>query len=512
DTRAGEELGRIWRVVRDDDPLRARRENGVTRDLAEQTGARTTTPAVGPGALTLDGSADPYERFVVLARALGDLNGLSRDQVLALREDPSFLVAAHRRMHDAGGVKAATAELIDTAADWQRLGMELSDSAALPFVGILGCELAFLEGERDLVRRLLLPTGVPDLRRAVLERALQVAAFRDLVEEARAWLPPADLALLEPVAVVPAPTPDEVQAERRRLDGVAALFGNASRGRAHFEAKCATCHRLDDVGEVVGSDLAALTDTSTDVLLTALLEPSRDLYPQFQDYALRTTDGRVFGGMFQDEGPSFVRLRGVDGQVHTAARSEIDALVATGRSFMPAGLVADLTPQEVADLLAFVRAPRTPPKQLPGNEPAPVRRDAHGQWHMTASAAAVYGPELIYEQPTRNLGYWHSAQDHATWQVLVPEEVTVDVWVEFACADSSAGGTWLLEGAGQVLRGEVPGTGPDWSRYVRARVGRLTLPAGEQRFVCRAEEDPPRSLLDLRRFSFVPPGEEPGDE
>ncbi len=345
------------------------------------------------------------------------------------------------------------------------------------------------------------------LRRAEADPALR----RGLTPARRATLAehPDEAVAERARALFDVPRPPEVAAEFARLSTVDDSNADPARGREHFETLCSTCHYLDDLGQELGPDLAALTDRSTTGLLTALLDPSRDFLAPYQDYVLRTTDGRGLGGRVYDEASTYVRLRASDGRIQTAVRTEIEELSATGRSFMTEGLLAELSVQDVADLLAFLRAPRTPPKRFEGNQPAPVVADPHGEWHLTAGSAAIYGPELIYEVPTRNLGYWHTAQDHARWTVVVETEVEVDVWVEWACADSSAGETFLLDGAGALVSGEVEGTGPDWSHYVRAKVGRLTLAPGQHRFECRPAADPGRSLFDLRGFALVPVGQKP---
>src|SRR5262249_702626 len=53
----------------------------------------------------------------------------------------------------------------------------------------------------------------------------------------------------------------------------ATLTGDAVRGQAVFAKSCSVCHRLKDVGHVVGPDLAALANKSSLYLLTEILDP-----------------------------------------------------------------------------------------------------------------------------------------------------------------------------------------------------------------------------------------------
>ena len=171
---------------------------------------------------------------------------------------------------------------------------------------------------------------------------------------------------------------------------------------------------------------------------------------------------------------------------------------------MPAGLLAELSPSEVADLLAYLRAPREERKIFPGNTPRPVERDGSESFDLSADRAELYGPEILYEPDVGCLGYWHGATDRAVWTVVNDVAREVDVWIEWACAEHSAGARFVLDGLDGSVGAVVTGTGPDWSRYRWRRVGAATLPAGTRRVECRPEFDPPAALFDLRRVLLAP--------
>ena len=56
-----------------------------------------------------------------------------------------------------------------------------------------------------------------------------------------------------------------------------------------------------------------------------------------------------------------ITLRGQDGKEHTILRSDLDELASTAKSLMPEGLEGDLSRQDLADVIAFVRAASTLP-------------------------------------------------------------------------------------------------------------------------------------------------------
>ena len=148
------------------------------------------------------------------------------------------------------------------------------------------------------------------------------------------------------------------------LDAFAAartLPGDAGRGRAVFERACASCHRLGPLGHEVGPDLAALTDKTPEALLTAILDPNREVDARYASYAAALKDGRVLTGLIAAETASAITLKRQDGQSDTILRADLDELTTAGRSLMPEGLENDVKVAELADLLAFLAHPPATP-------------------------------------------------------------------------------------------------------------------------------------------------------
>lgn len=133
------------------------------------------------------------------------------------------------------------------------------------------------------------------------------------------------------------------------------LPGDAARGQQVFvEATCANCHKLGATGRHVGPDLAKLADRSRRYLLQETLDPNRTLDFQYLEYTLVSTQGRVFTGMPVDEDDDTVTLADTNGELHVIARHDLDDWHSNGRSQMPEGLATNLTPAQMADLLAFM--------------------------------------------------------------------------------------------------------------------------------------------------------------
>jgi putative membrane-bound dehydrogenase-like protein len=139
------------------------------------------------------------------------------------------------------------------------------------------------------------------------------------------------------------------------------LKPDIDRGKAVFRKNCITCHRLDGAGVEVGPDLvSALRNKSTDQLLTDILDPSREVDPRYLNYLVYTTNGRSFTGMIAADTASSITLRRAEKAEDTILRTQIDSIQSTGKSVMPDGLEKQVNKQEMADLIAYLKAASTP--------------------------------------------------------------------------------------------------------------------------------------------------------
>lgn len=134
--------------------------------------------------------------------------------------------------------------------------------------------------------------------------------------------------------------------------------GDAAKGKAVFRRECASCHLAGNVGQIVGPAAATFKDKTPAELLTAILDPNREVDPRYLNYTLTLVDGRTTSGIVGGESPTAITLRRAEGAVEIVLRSQIDELKSTKQSLMPEGLEKKVTPAEMADLIAFLRDPR----------------------------------------------------------------------------------------------------------------------------------------------------------
>jgi putative membrane-bound dehydrogenase-like protein len=140
------------------------------------------------------------------------------------------------------------------------------------------------------------------------------------------------------------------------------LKGDAAKGRDVYLAACANCHKFGELaGGVIGPDMAAVNDRSRPYLVTHILDPNRVVDDRSMLYTAVTNDGRTLSGMLVAEAGNSITFAGLDGVEQVILRSELESLTSTGRSLMPDGLEAAITPQDMADLVAFLAETRAAP-------------------------------------------------------------------------------------------------------------------------------------------------------
>ncbi len=292
---------------------------------------------------------------------------------------------------------------------------------------------------------------------------------------------------------------------------VSTLPGDISQGRAVFAKRCASCHRLEDRGYIVGPDLAALTSRSTGFLLTAILDPNRDVDGRYQGYVAVTDDGRSVTGLLAGETATSITLKEPEGRESVLLRNQLEELRATGKSAMPEGIEKDVTKQELASLIAYLQTLGPVPKSFPGNSPQVVQSDENDRITLLAATASIFGADIAFESdsPFKNIGYWHGADDRVSWALNLRKEGLLDVWLDYSCDDGSAGNSLIVEGGAQPVRYKVAGTG-GWSRYRYAKAGTIRLTAGKNILTVRpADGFKGPALLDLRSITLLTAGQMP---
>lgn len=288
---------------------------------------------------------------------------------------------------------------------------------------------------------------------------------------------------------------------------VLGMKGDRVRGAAAFARVCANCHRWKETGHAVGPDLAALAHKTPAALLVEILDPNRNVDSRYLQYSAVNGNGQSYFGLMAGETATSITLLGPNGVRQELLRADLEQLRGLGNSLMPEGLERDLKKQDLADVLTFLATGTAAPKTFPGNAPA-ITRPENGQLALTATVAEIYGGEIVFETPFRNIGFWHGAQDHVAWSVQTPQDDDYDVYLDASCAPDSAGNAFVIEGGQTPIRGAVESTG-GWDQYRLRKVGAVRLPAGHSRILMRPDAAPRGALADVRGLYLTARGQPP---
>jgi putative membrane-bound dehydrogenase-like protein len=150
--------------------------------------------------------------------------------------------------------------------------------------------------------------------------------------------------------------------QKSRLDELQSALrgGDHRRGQSIFNstrAACATCHTIGYLGGQAGPDLTRIGSVRTERdLLEAIIYPSASFARAYEPMIVETRDGEVHSGVVKRETPESVDLLTGPGAEQRFPRSEIANMRPGTLSLMPEGLDQQLTRQELADLLAFLKS------------------------------------------------------------------------------------------------------------------------------------------------------------
>jgi len=135
--------------------------------------------------------------------------------------------------------------------------------------------------------------------------------------------------------------------------------GNAANGRALFTGACAICHKFGDIGlRDVGPPLAGIGAKGAAELLTHIVDPNRQVEPNFWQWNVTTKKGDTLVGVVVSENATSLTLRNQGGDTEVK-KDDIATRDNTRRSLMPEGLEG-LGAEGLRDLITFMVASSTP--------------------------------------------------------------------------------------------------------------------------------------------------------
>ena len=149
-------------------------------------------------------------------------------------------------------------------------------------------------------------------------------------------------------------TPEKDREVARLRSIMRAGAGDASKGHAHFLARCANCHALKGEGGNIGPDLTGYDRTSLDFWVLNIVYPSLEIREGFGSYDLRLKDGSVANGILERREGGEIVLRDLAGNRTKIKEDKVASLIASPTSVMPEGLLAGMSEQDLRDFFSYL--------------------------------------------------------------------------------------------------------------------------------------------------------------
>jgi putative membrane-bound dehydrogenase-like protein len=136
----------------------------------------------------------------------------------------------------------------------------------------------------------------------------------------------------------------------------ASLAGDRERGRQVFGRACASCHQYrGSNGAAFGPDLGEVRNRLPDSLVVDILQPNHAIADGYELWLVDLSDGTAMAGIVGAETPTSITFREAGGAQTTVPRARITTMRISPLSAMPAGLDTQVNPQDMADLIAYIK-------------------------------------------------------------------------------------------------------------------------------------------------------------
>jgi len=141
-----------------------------------------------------------------------------------------------------------------------------------------------------------------------------------------------------------------------KLRPALATKGDVARGQTVFTQRCMACHRANNVGVDVAPPLVTVKTKGREGIFLAILDPNKEVAPQYIAYTVNTKDGQTLAGIITNDNANSMTLKMMGGVEVNVPRSNIKGSSAAGLSLMPEGIEAGMSVQDMADLLDFIES------------------------------------------------------------------------------------------------------------------------------------------------------------
>jgi putative membrane-bound dehydrogenase-like protein len=156
--------------------------------------------------------------------------------------------------------------------------------------------------------------------------------------------------------------------------------GDAAKGKTLFKAQsCSACHTDADGQALKGPHMVDIGKRySAAELMESVLQPSAKIAQGFETYRFDMADGKVYSGFVVSERAKSVLIREATGVQRELRLDQMESRTIQKQSMMPDRVVNNLTPADLADLIAYLQSLTSdddaPKKPVAVPAPVPVKK------------------------------------------------------------------------------------------------------------------------------------------
>ena len=134
-----------------------------------------------------------------------------------------------------------------------------------------------------------------------------------------------------------------------------ALKVNVVDGEKIFSVTCTVCHQVNNTGYDFGPKLSEIgAKLPKEGLLEAIIHPSAGIGFGYDGWQVKLKDGSLLSGIIASKTTSEIDLKFPGGSHKLLKTSEVESLTKMKESMMPEGLGANMSTQDMANLLGYL--------------------------------------------------------------------------------------------------------------------------------------------------------------
>ena len=151
-------------------------------------------------------------------------------------------------------------------------------------------------------------------------------------------------------------TDEERVAVNKDYQHALTLKGDPENGKKVYLKNCGSCHQVrGQAGNNFGPDLGSIHNWSREAIMVNILAPNLSISSGYSLWDVELKNGESFQGIIASEIATAITLKNAAMETRTINRADIKSLKAINLSAMPTGLEKQISQQQMADLLAFLK-------------------------------------------------------------------------------------------------------------------------------------------------------------